>query len=84
MGDRLKCGSSESRGTCAVAPISDRQAVNLGRRLSFLELRVSITHELCRSPHIFEHHNECDEYEVDRFGESIHDHPNRIKLVGHQ
>jgi hypothetical protein len=23
-------------------------------------------------------------YEVGRFGESIHDHPNQIKLVGHQ
>jgi hypothetical protein len=25
-----------------------------------------------------------NEYEVGRFGELIHDHPNRIKLVGHQ
>jgi hypothetical protein len=24
-----------------------------------------------------------DGYEVGRFGESVHDHPNRIKLVGH-
>jgi hypothetical protein len=26
---------------------------------------------------------DIDGYEVGRFGESIHDHPNRIKLVGH-
>jgi hypothetical protein len=25
-----------------------------------------------------------DAYEMDRFGESIHDHPNRVKLTGSQ
>jgi hypothetical protein len=37
-----------------VAPKRERQTMNLGQRLSYLELRVSITHELCRSLHTFE------------------------------
>jgi hypothetical protein len=53
-GDRPNYGSSESRGTRAVAPKSEWQTMNLGRRLSSLELRASIARELCRSRHTFE------------------------------
>jgi hypothetical protein len=31
-GDRLKCGSSESRGTHAIAPKSDRQTMTLDQK----------------------------------------------------
>jgi hypothetical protein len=61
---------------CVVAPKSERQTMNLGRRLSSSELHVSITCKLCRSV------IGVDGYEVGKFGESIHDHANRIKLAG--
>jgi hypothetical protein len=67
----------------AVAPKNERQTVNLGQRLSSLELRASIARELCRYLGILLNFVVgVDMYEVGRFGESIHDHPNRIKLVG--
>jgi hypothetical protein len=59
VSDRLNCGSSESQRTCAVAPKSKRQTMSLDRRLSSLEPHVSITRDLCRSPHICEHHSRC-------------------------
>jgi hypothetical protein len=76
VGDRLNCGSSEFRGTRAVAPKSERQTVNLGQRLSPSELHVNITRELCRSYILLNPIVGVDVYEVGRFGESIHDHPN--------
>jgi hypothetical protein len=84
MGDRLNCGSSESRGTRAVAPKSERETVNLGRRLLSSELYVSITRALCRSRILLNIVICVDGYEVGRFGELIHDQPNQIKLAGHQ
>jgi hypothetical protein len=78
MGGWLNYGSGGFRGTSAVAP----KTVTLGRRLSSLEFRVSISHELCRSPHTSLLGISIDRYEMSRFGELIHDHPNRIKLAG--
>jgi hypothetical protein len=51
VGDRPNCGSDGFRGMRPVAPKSERQTVNLGRRLSSLELSVSVSRELSRSPH---------------------------------
>jgi hypothetical protein len=83
MADRLNCGSSEFRGTRAVALKSERQIVNLGQRLLSSELRASITRELCRFPHTLNFVVGVDGYKVGRLGESIYDNPNRIKLVGY-
>jgi hypothetical protein len=55
MGDRSNYGSSESRYMHVVAHKREQQTAKLERRLSSLEPRVSITHELCRSPHTSGH-----------------------------
>jgi hypothetical protein len=47
VGDRLNYESSDSRGTRAVAPKSERQTVTLNQKWSSLKLRASIAHEQC-------------------------------------
>jgi hypothetical protein len=59
-GDRPNYGLDEFRGTRAVGPKNERQTVNLGLRLSSLELRASIARKRCRSLDTSEHCNWCE------------------------
>jgi hypothetical protein len=59
-GDRSNYGLGEFRGMRAVAPKSERQTMNLGRKLSSSELRASIARERYKSPHTSEHCNWCE------------------------
>ncbi len=82
VGDRLNCESSESRGTRAVAPNSERWTATLDRKWSSSDLRASITHTQCRSQHTSQLCTWCWRYEVSRSGGSINGHPNRVNLAG--
>jgi hypothetical protein len=82
--DRPNCGSNKFWGMHAVAPKSEWQTTTLDQRWLSSELRTSIARELCRSQHILNLVVGVDGYEVSKFGELVHDHPNRIKLTGSQ
>jgi hypothetical protein len=76
MGDRFNYGSSEFRGTCAVAPKSEQQTMNLDRRLSSLKLCVNINAGYVDLRILLNPVVGVDGYEVGTFVELIHDHPN--------
>jgi hypothetical protein len=83
--DRLNCGSSESRGKHAVIPRSEQQTVTLNRTQSSFKLRVQTQHmsdiDLGILLSIVVG---VDGYDVGRFGVSIHNHSNRVKLAASQ